>query len=130
MTPCLKCRADTIDLDYGPWCDTCGGVVVSGPDGPRLFFRHVATVYGAGGHYPVVWDPSTSDYMTLTQKANPRAASRDEDGLRPPPLVSYHGSLDAVLAQIQPHAKGESAERPSLAPAPSATPEEMSLLRQ
>lgn len=114
-------------MDMGLWCDRCGGVMLPGPEGPRLFFRHVATADGAGGRFPIVWDISMSDYMVLTKERNPRGG-RDIDGLRPPHLIACHGSLDAVIAFIQPHAKGASDEWPSLTAAPTATDDEKALL--
>lgn len=126
---CLSCKQEGVETLWGCWCDRCGGVALDGPAGPRLFFRHVATADGAGGRFPIVWDISTADYAVLLPKRNERKG-RDEDGFRPPTWLTAHGSLDAVIAAIQPYAQGDSEEWPVLSAAPTATEAELDLLRQ
>lgn len=132
---CIKCGSETRENEWGDWCDQCGGVIVAGTP-PKLFFRHVATVEGARGRFPIVYDLSASAYgvawpkeVTMVKcrhcgQQTPGDDGRDGltrlDDLR----VAYHsrrGALDTMLAFIQPIARGNSEELPSLSVAPTAT---------
>lgn len=136
---CKKCNSEVVENAWGDWCDYCGGVIV----GTKLFFRHVATVEGKGGRYPIVYDLSAETYGVAWPKKvvfvkcvycgmqtpgdDPRDGLTRLDDLR----VSYYskrGSLDAMLAFIEPVARGESVELPELSAAPSSTPEERKLI--
>jgi hypothetical protein len=121
---CVTCNRETHDNAWGPWCDVCGGV--SFKPG-QVFFRHVATVYGPGGRFPIVWDTSTSDYAYMHKDPNPPSLKRDIDGFRRPPVRVSHGSLDAMIALSYPDVAGDG-ESPTLVSAPSATPHERSLI--
>ena len=52
----------------------------------------------------------------------------DHDGFHAPPFFTCHGTLDACIAIIQPYAKGDGEELPSLSAAPTATEEEKAVL--
>ena len=124
---CVGCNGLAVEMIYGQWCDTCGGLAIR----PGvLLLRHVATVEGAGGRYPIVYDLSTSDYSACWPR--PKDAedrgSLDPDGFRSPPVYTVHGTLDAVIAVMQPQAKGEAEEWPSLEAARSSTDEEKVIL--
>jgi hypothetical protein len=104
-----------------------------------LLMRHVATVDGAGGRLPIVWDVSQQHYkFRHPRETNPRfkrmraeAEERAKKGLPPrrqldplfavSPVLTISGTLDAVLAMAQPIAQGESKELPNLSHAPTAT---------
>ena len=138
---CLGCGSEVVENVWGNWCDSCGGVVVGNP--PKLFFRHVATVEGKGGRYPIVYDLSAESYGVAWPKKvvlvkcihcgmqtpgdDPRGGLTRLDDLR----VSYHskrGPLDAMLAFIEPIARGGSEELPELSAAPSSTLEERKMI--
>lgn len=122
---CPTCNGETSELErWGPWCDTCGGV--SFKPG-QLFFRHVATVYGDGGRFPIVFDVSTGDYAYMHKEPNPPSDKKDIDGFKRPTVRVSHGSLDAVIAVSYPDVRGDSGEA-HLAAAPSATPEEKAIV--
>jgi hypothetical protein len=144
---CSGCGVEAKETWWGPWCDRCGGVMIGDP--PKLFFRHVATVDGPGGRFSVVYDISTADYAVTYPRLGSttvqcrhcgqetpvdpegerrRAASAAELGFHLPPVSTTHGSLDAVLAAIQPFARGKGDDIPELSRAPSATAEECALL--
>ena len=94
-----------------------------------LLFRHVATLDGAGGRLPVVWDESTSDYkFRHPTKKNPRFFKKhrgiDDDFRKRTPVLTFHGSLDTILSLAQPIAKGPSKEWPEISAAPTATEDE------
>jgi hypothetical protein len=112
-----------------------------------LLMRHVATVDGAGGRLPIVWDVSQQYYKFRHPKeTNPRfkrmkaeAEERAKKGLPPrkrldplfavSPVLTISGTLDAVLAMAQPIAQGDSKELPNLSHAPTATePERQQIL--
>jgi len=126
---CVTCSGATQQTLYGDWCDTCGGV--SFKPG-QLFFRHVATVDGAGGRFPIVFDLSGNDYSASYPKppeapVMPMLADADL-GFRPPEVFTVRGTLDAVIAVMQPIARGDSPELPQLLAASSATDTEKILL--
>lgn len=124
---CLGCNGAVDETLWGPWCDPCGGVVVGGGHG--LIFRHVATVQGEGGTFPIVYDKSSSAYAHMLKEPNPNAhLNGGDDGFHRPPVQVVHGTLDAVLAIAYPDARGDGPGA-SLAPAPSATVEETARLR-
>jgi hypothetical protein len=132
---CLGCERETIETAWGNWCDPCGGVVIGQP--PILFFRHVATMSGPTGHYPIVFDVSSNSYgvawprKTLmvtcihcglqTPGDDTRNGLKRLDDLRTQQFYSKRGTLDEILAWIQPIARGDGPDMPELAPAPSAT---------
>jgi hypothetical protein len=125
---CPNCGGSVQETLFGPWCDPCGGVVFK--PGPP-FFRHVATVDGAGGRYPIVFDVSTGDYAHMRPGVLRVAAGRSVEGEFKRPMVEVaHGSLDAVIALSYPDAKGEGEGPPELSSAPSATPEERALIER
>jgi len=135
---CQGCKGDTVDNAWGHWCDACGGVVVGTP--PRLFFRHVATVDGAGGRFPIVYDISAQAYGVAWPKivtmikcvhcGMQTPGSDDRKGLTKlddsgsQNFYSKRGTLDAMLAFIQPIAKGDSEDFPEISANPNATDEE------
>lgn len=123
---CAGCE-QTVPVNlHGPWCDFCGGVA-SRPG--SLLLRHVATLDGEGGRYPICFDNSTSDYTSAYERTSPSPFKRDMDGFQPHHLACVlHGSLDSVIAAMQPVARGGSVDLPSLFAAPQATPEELKLL--
>jgi len=122
---CVSCKGDTVDNPWGPWCDACGGV--SFKPG-QLFFRHVATVDGPGGRFPIVYDVSTSDYAYILKDPNPDVDKIDGDGFHRPSAQVVHGSLDAVIAISYPDVRGGGPDQPSLFPSPASTPEERQLM--
>ena len=146
MRQCLGCEKVATASWFGDaWCDPCGGVM-----GTKnlLLFRHVATVDGAGGRIPVVWDESGKCYkFRHPSKVNPRyerymaeSVERKKSGLPPRPpieaefavqpiLTINNESLDAVLAIAQPIARGNKEEWPELSAAPTATKSERLLMR-
>lgn len=127
---CFMCGGQTHDDNpWGPWCDACGGIA-AGPG--RLLFRHVATVEGPGGRFPIVWDVSTSDYAYMLKTPHPpdpkRDKQRDMDGFKRPRVQVAHGTLDAVIAISYPDVKGEADEGVYLYPAPTSTEEERAIM--
>lgn len=138
---CQSCGKQTVENEWGNWCDPCGGVVMNFGEGTkrstRLIFRHVATVHGAGGRFPVVFDLTANEYGVAWPKKmhNVRCVHCGKDtpvdnrsGLAVLEemrgghiYASSRGSLDAMLALAQPLAMGESQEVPELSAAPSAT---------
>lgn len=156
MVECINCKSqNTVENVWGNWCDACGGVMLPGslvddsdkglhPGPPRLFFRHVATVSGAGGRYPIVFDLSAGQYaIAWPRKVElvkcqhcgqntpvERTGLGNLDDLK---LIGYHsarGTLDAIIAVGQPIAKGDSDELPELSAAPSSTEEERKIILQ
>ena len=125
---CITCMDPVVETVWGPWCDKCGGV--RAPTG-LLIFRHVATAYGDGGRHPIVFDASTESYaVVMPHLRNPHAGEMDSFGeFRKSPLVMAHGTIDAMIALVQPLARGDGHHLPSLAPAPSATKEERVVVR-
>ena len=130
---CPGCTAEVPNYFLGPWCDACGGIA------SRLgvlLLRHVATVDGPGGRFPIVFDASCQDYSCSANMPPPGydPTKRDEDGFRPAPITTFHGTLDAVISLMQPIARGpktldgEAPPLPELSAAPSATPQEKALL--
>lgn len=132
---CERCRQETEETPWGPWCDTCGGVVI----GERLFFRHVATVSGEGGRFPVVYDLSAEAYGVAWPKkvqfvpcihcgkstpVEVRKGLSVLDDLKSRGFLSMRGTLDQALAVIQPIARGDSPDIPEISAAPSSTEEE------
>lgn len=135
---CIGCSTETTFSEWGDWCDVCGGVMVPGTP-PRLFFRHVATAKGPGGIFAVVYDVSAEAYgvawprkVMMTRcihcgqqtPVDARSGLTVLDDLQHRGYHSKRGSLDAMLALVQPLARGDSQEIPELAPAPSITDEE------
>lgn len=100
-----------------------------------LIFRHVATVDGAAGRLPIVYDESTSDYkFRYPYKENPSAKLKSAgiDAFEfkrrtQPKFLTAHSSLDGVLALALPWAKGDG-DQVELSAAPTSTPEERMLL--
>jgi hypothetical protein len=104
----------------------------------------VATVEGAGGRYPVVYDISTESYGVAWPKKvilvkcvhcglqtpieNPKKDLTHLEDMGVPKHYSHRGSLDAMLALIQPIARGDSNDIPELIAAPSATELEKKLI--
>lgn len=138
---CRGCGGPVVQDQWGEWCDTCGGVVSSrNADGEvRLLYRHVATVDGAGGRFAIVYDTSTASYGVMWPKEDAlvkcihcgqktpgdiRSGLMQLDEIRPSRYCSERGSLDAMLALIQPVARRGSDDLPSLSVAPTATPTE------
>jgi hypothetical protein len=126
---------------WGEWCDPCGGVMLGSP--PILFFRHVATLRGKGGTFPIVFDKSTDNYAIAWPRliANVRCihCGRDTpaevrkgltnlDDMRPSGFYSTRGSLNEMIAIGQPLAKGQFDELPEKFVAPSATVEEVEIV--
>lgn len=145
MIKCLKCRNDTQKTAWGDWCDVCGGVVLQKGQDTELFFRHVATVEGKGGRFPIVYDRSASAYGVAWPKeviyvdcvhcGMKTPANDDRRGLMKlddiksngPGFYSQRGSLDAVLACIQPIAQG-GGDLPEISAAPTATDDEKKMV--
>lgn len=126
---CPGCGAEGKETVLGIWCDTCGGVVIrKGPNGPELLFRHVATLDGKGGRFPIVYDVSTGDYSMAYQREVKEFVKIRDEWVQRVKTFTNHGTLDAVIALGQPHAKGDGEEMPELSVAPSATPEEKGLV--
>lgn len=113
----------------GNWCDSCGGV--AGRKG-LILLRHVATLDGKGGRFPIVYDISTSDYAATFPKAPDAPVMQmlsDMDiGFHAPTVHTVHGTLDGVIAVMQPISRGDAENWPELSVAPTATDEEKSLL--
>jgi hypothetical protein len=95
-----------------------------------LFFRHVATVEGPGGRFPIVYDLSTSDYAYMHKDLNPESDKKDIDGFRRPRARVSHGALNAVIAVSFPDVRPREGEEGGvfLSAAPSATPEEKAIV--
>lgn len=116
---CKNCGGAAIMNEWGPWCDACGGVPLRPGE---LIFRHVATVYGPGGRFPIVFDATTSDYAFMHRKLNPPSNKRDIDGFRRPRVRVSHGPLDAIIAVSYPDVRGEGDDAQiRIAAAPSST---------
>lgn len=112
--------------DWGPWCNTCGGVRFK--PGP-LFFRWAATVQGPGGTFPIVYDISTSDYAYMHKTANQPSDKKDIDGFRRPTRQVSHGTLDACIAVAYVDCKdGQEDAELSVQPSPFTTEEELVVL--
>lgn len=139
---CIGCKQETVENMWGNWCDTCGGVVLGNP--PGLFFRHVATLIGAGGRFPIVYDKSADAYGVawvkktifvkcihcgLNTPADARHGLNNLDDIKPSGFFSTRGSLNEVIAIGQPLAQGDSKELPEWALAPTATPEEAAIFQ-
>jgi hypothetical protein len=143
---CSGCEKEGIETLWGCVCDGCGGVVVPSPAGPRLLFRHVATVDGAAGRLQIVFDDSTADYAVAYPRkaaalvncihcgretpADPgRERGAGELGMvKRPPVHVTHGTLDAVLYVALGEARGGSAEAPTLSRSAHATEQEKAFL--
>lgn len=138
---CPGCTQETVHNMWGEWCDPCGGVMLGVP--PILFFRHVATLSGAGGRFPIIYDKSASGYGIAWPRlvanvrcihcgrdtpAEARKGLTNLDDIKPAGFYSTRGTLDEIIAIGQPLAKGESTELPELFVAPSATPEEVAAI--
>lgn len=130
---CRGCKKKVPVYLLGAWCDDCGGIMArSGV----LILRHVATVDGPGGRFPIVYDASACDYSCSFPQATLRPASKkhDEDGFRIPHITTVRGTLDAVLALMQPivrgpkNAAGDPPPLPKLETAPTATKDETAIL--
>jgi hypothetical protein len=93
-----------------------------------VFFRHVATVDGPGGRFPIMYDESTSDYAYMHKTPNPPTNKTDMDGFKRPRMRVSHGSLDAVIAVAYPDVRGEDGGQPELSAAPSATESEKAIV--
>jgi len=137
---CVRCGGETVQDQWGDWCDDCGGVAASLD---KMMFRHVATVNGAGGRFAVVYDSSTADYGVMWPREDSmvicihcgqqtpsevRSGLMQLDGMKPSKYYSKRGSLDAMLAFIQPIARRGSEELPELSVAPTATKQERELV--
>lgn len=130
---CRGCKKKVPVYLLGAWCDDCGGIMSRSG---ALILRHVATVDGPGGRFPIVYDASTHDYSCSFSRATPRSASKkhDEDGFRIPHITTLRGTLDAVLALMQPIVRGPKNDAgdpppmPVLTPAPTTTAAEKALL--
>lgn len=128
---CRGCGRQSHDWYGDAWCDACGGVMAR----PGfLIFRHVATVDGKGGRWPIVYDESTSDYKFRYPRvdkpsAKAKAAGIDtiDFGRSRRQFLTAHGSLDGVLVLALPRAKGNGDEV-ELSAAPTSTDEERTLL--
>ena len=128
---CIGCGKEGLDTHYGCMCDECGGVVVSGPEHPKLIYRHVATVKRPTDRhlFLIMYDDSTKDYCVshpapppelvkcvhckketpvdpVGERLKERAAG-ELGMLKRPRFFTRHGPLDAVIAYIQPIARGE-----------------------
>lgn len=127
---CLKCGGTIHDWFGDAWCDACNGVVVPNADGTRIIFRHVATVDGPAGRYPVAWDESAHHYLfRWPNKVNPKAGKMGIDGdIKRPKLLTSFGPLDMVLMQALTAARGNHAGVPELSVAPSSTDDERAML--
>lgn len=138
---CVGCRREAVENEWGAWCDECGGVVLGNP--PKLFFRHVATVEGQGGRFPIVYDISAEEYGVAWRRrvlmvkcvhcgqqtpAETRRGLTLLDDLRTTQYYSKRGPLDLMLAHIQPIAKGDSEELPAIFASPQTTEEEKKVL--
>lgn len=122
---CPGCDADAKDTVLGLWCDDCGGVVIRKTEsGKDLLFRHVATVDGAGGRFPIVFDYSTADYSVSYPREVKEFIKIKDEWVQSIKTFTTHGDLNFVIAVAQPYAKGVSDELPELSVAPSATKEE------
>lgn len=128
---CRGCGIEAKDTSLGAWCDSCGGVAIRpGKDGakPELLFRHVCTLDGKGGRFPVVYDQSTADYaMPYDREIKEYIKENDEWRQRTKTFMN-HGTLDIVIALGQPLAKGNCEEVPEISVAPSATDEERGMV--
>jgi len=128
---CVTCHSDTHESRWGPWCDACHGVSIA-PG--QLFFRHVATVEGPGGRFPIVFDLSTRDYAYMFKDPVPappreRRGVDDMDGFRRPPMRIAHGTLDAMIALSYGDVKGDGdGTNLELSASPASTPEERILI--
>ena len=139
---CLGCGDEVVVNEWGNWCDKCGGVILAGKP-PRLFFRHVATVDGKGGRFPIIYDLSSASYGVAwprkvtyvtcihcggkTPGDDPREGLARLDDLK----VSFNskrGSLEAMMALIQPIARGDSDDFPEISAAKTATQEEENIV--
>lgn len=151
---CVGCKVEGIETHYGCLCDACGGIVVPGPKGPKLIYRHVATVKRvAPKHlFLIMFDDSTKDYCVSHPAPAPKvvkcvhcgeetpadpAADRARDRsaaelgmVGRPRFLTKHGPLDAVIAYAQPLARGEGGEAPELAPSFHTTEEERGIILQ
>ncbi len=128
MRECLKCGRSIPLTWWGPWCDQCGGVMAR-PD--LLLFRHVATLDGKSGRYSIVYDASARCYAFMyPNRRNPKAGEPGMDlgEFRRSPFLIEHGTLDAMIAMASGVARGDAEQLPELSVAPSATPEERSLV--
>ena len=140
---CQGCKREAVENLWGAWCDACGGVVVEGApkQPPKLIFRHVMTVEGAGGRYPIVYDNSAEQYGLAWEKAIDQVkcvhchqmtpveppTGRLED-IRSSRVFSKRGNLNEMIAASQPLAQGNSAEFPEKFAAPTATEEELAII--
>ena len=130
---CVSCGGITHDWFGDEWCDACGGVMIKHGDRPaQQLHRHVATLEGAEGRFPIVWNASAANYLfRWPNKVNPRflegGRGVDEEFLTTP-ILSTFGFLDVVMSQAITAARGDSDEAPTLSVSPSATTVERALL--
>ena len=135
---CIECGGETHDWFGDNWCDVCHGVMVRRADGSTFrIFRHVANVRGETLGLPVVWDESAKHYLfRWPNKENPRYTQWVANGkkpteidFRPTKVLSTFGrSIDRILIQAYDAVRVEGGRTPQLSAAPSATPEERSLV--
>lgn len=126
---CLKCGGESIQTSYGPWCNTCGGVMCSNGE---PYVRHVATVKGAGGEYTIIYDYSISQYSFSYKRAIKLWVGTEEGGDWKQGIKTFtqNGSLDEMLSMAQPHAQGKGQELPELFTGTGANQEELAILNE
>src|SRR6266496_1181193 len=122
---CRNCGGQARETSYGPFCDRCGGVWLR-PGEP--YVRHVATAKGEGGEFPILYDHSLSEYAFSFQRLVRTWVQVQNDWVQTLRTFTKHGTLDEMIALVQPHARGTGAGIPELLTGSGATPEEILIL--
>jgi len=108
---CRGCDAIAQESSYGPWCDACGGVMFRAGE---PYVRHVATASGAGGDFKILYDHSFRQYSVAVTRNIKTWVELKKDFVQAVRTFIYTGTLDYVIALIQPEARGDAKEYPAL----------------
>jgi len=108
---CRGCDAIAIETSYGPWCDVCGGVMLRTGE---PYVRHVATASGPGGEFKILFDHTLRTYTVSVPMKTRTWIEIKQEFVQATKTFMFIGTLDFVIALIQPYARGESVDFPSL----------------
>lgn len=88
-----------------------------------MYVRHVADIIGAKQATKLLYDYSLSAYAASVTQPIKQFVERKGEWVQSTRTLGFHGSMDAVLADIQPFLHDDS-QLPELVPAASATEHE------
>ncbi len=124
---CRGCSEEAVESAYGPWCEKCGGVMYRSGE-PHV--RHIATAHGEGGEFKILYDHSLASYTASIVRLIRTWVEIKGEFIQAERTFTHQGTLDTMIALVQPWARGQSGEIPTITVGPGSTEDERQVVEE